>query len=53
MTMTKLSNMINPEVMAEMMSAKVAKKVAVIPFAKIDSTLQGQAGNTITLPVFG
>ena len=53
MTMTKLSNMINPEVMAEMMSAKVAKKVAVIPFAKVDTTLTGQAGNTITLPVFG
>ena len=50
---TKLSNMINPEVMAEMMSAKVAKKVAVMPFAKVDSTLQGQAGNTITIPVFG
>ena len=53
MAITKLANMINPEVMAEMMSAKVAKKVAVIPFAKVDSTLQGQAGNTITLPVFG
>ena len=53
MTMTKLSNMINPEVMAEMMSAKVAKKVAVIPFARVDTTLEGQAGNTITLPVFG
>ena len=53
MTMTKLSSMINPEVMSQMVSAKVAKKVAVIPFAKIDSTLQGQAGNTITLPVFG
>ena len=53
MTMTKLSNMINPEVMAEMMSAKVAKKVAVIPFARVDTTLEGQAGNTITIPVFG
>ena len=53
MTMTKLSNMINPEVMSQMISAKVEKKVAVMPFAKIDSTLQGQAGNTITLPVFG
>ena len=53
MTMTKLSSMINPEVMSQMVSAKVAKKVAVIPFAKIDSTLQGQAGNTITIPVFG
>ena len=53
MATTQLSNMINPEVMAEMMSAKVEKKVAIIPFAKVDTTLQGQAGNTITLPVFG
>ena len=45
--------MINPEVMSQMMSAKVEKKVAVMPFAKVDTTLQGQAGNTITLPVFG
>lgn len=53
MTMTKLSNMINPEVMSEMISAKVEKKVAIIPFAKMDTTLQGRAGNTITIPVFG
>ena len=53
MTMTKLSNMINPEVMSQMISAKVEKKVAIMPFAKIDSTLQGQPGNTITIPVFG
>ena len=53
MTMTKLSNLINPEVMSSMISAKVEKKVAVIPFAKVDTTLQGQAGNTITIPVFG
>ena len=53
MALTKLSNMINPQVMADMISAKVAKKVAVIPFAKVDTTLQGQAGNTITIPVFG
>ena len=53
MAITKLANIINPEVMAEMISAKVAKKVAVIPFAKVDTTLQGQAGNTITIPVFG
>ena len=53
MATTQFSNMINPEVMAEMISAKVEKKVSVIPFAKVDTTLQGQAGNTITLPVFG
>ena len=52
MAITKLSNMINPEVMADMISAKVEKKVAVIPFAKVDTTLQGRAGNTITVPAF-
>ena len=52
MATTQFSNMINPQVMAEMISAKVAKRVSVIPFAKVDTTLQGQAGNTITLPVF-
>ena len=53
MAITKLEKMINPEVMADMISAKVEKKVAVIPFAKVDTTLQGRAGNTITIPVFG
>ena len=53
MAITKLANMINPEVMSQMISAKVEKKVSVIPFAKVDTTLQGQAGNTITIPVFG
>ena len=53
MAVTKLEKMINPEVMAEMISAKVEKKVAIIPFAKMDTTLQGRAGNTITIPVFG
>ena len=53
MTTTQFSNMINPEVMAEMISEKKKKKVAIIPFAKMDTTLEGQAGNTITIPVFG
>ena len=53
MTMTKLENLINPEVMSSIISAKVEKKVAVIPFAKVDTALQGRAGNTITIPVFG
>ena len=53
MAVTKLEKMINPEVMSERISAKVEKKVAIIPFAKMDTTLQGRAGNTITIPVFG
>lgn len=47
---TKLAELINPEVMADMVSAKVEKKIRVMPYAKLDTTLQGQAGDTITVP---
>ena len=53
MATTKFNNLINPEVMADMISATVEKKVAVMPFVKTNTTLQGQPGNTITIPVFG
>ena len=49
---TKLAQLINPEVMADMVSAKVDKKVRVIPYAKVDTTLQGQAGDTISVPKY-
>lgn len=52
MSMTKLENLINPQVMSDMISAKVEKKIVVTPFAKIDNTLQGQAGDTVTVPAF-
>ena len=51
-TVTMLQNLINPEVMAEMISAKVEAKVQVVPYAKVDTTLQGRAGDTITIPKF-
>lgn len=50
---TKLAQLINPEVMADMVSAKAEKKARVIPYAKVDTTLQGQAGDTISLPKYG
>lgn len=50
--LTKLENLINPEVMADMISAKIEEKIVVTPFAKIDTTLQGQAGDTVTVPTF-
>ena len=49
---TMLSDLINPQVMADMISAKVEKKIVVAPFAKIDNTLAGQPGNTITVPQY-
>lgn len=47
---TKLSSLIDPEVMAPMISAKLPKAIKATPFAKIDTTLQGRPGSTITLP---
>lgn len=51
--MTKLAQLIDPEVMADMISAKVPKKLVVAPFAKVDTTLQGVPGDTITVPSYG
>lgn len=50
MAVTKLANLINPEVMADMISAKIADAIVVTPFAKVDNTLSGQPGSTITVP---
>ena len=52
MAMTKLENLIDPEVMADAIDGKIASKIRVTPFAKIDTTLEGQAGSTITVPQF-
>lgn len=49
---TKIADIINPEVMADMVSAKIPKKIIVAPFAKIDDTLQGRPGDTITIPTY-
>lgn len=47
---TKLENMVDPEVMAPMITAKIKEKIVATPFAKIDDTLVGQPGSTITIP---
>ena len=52
MPLTKLEQLVDPEVMAPMISAKLTKAIKVTPFAKIDNTLQGRAGDTITVPKF-
>ena len=49
---TKLTNLINPQVMADMIAAELPKKIKMAPFAVVDTTLQGVAGNTITIPKF-
>ena len=49
---TKITNLIDPEVMTDMISAKLPKKIRVAPFAKVDTTLEGAEGDTITVPKF-
>ena len=49
---TMLKELINPQVMADMISAKVEKKIVVAPFAKVDTTLAGNPGDTITVPQY-
>lgn len=50
--MTKLSGLVNPQVMADMVSATLPKKIKFSPFAKVDTSLAGQPGDTITVPKY-
>lgn len=50
--MTKLAQLIDPEVMAPMISAKLTEAIVATPFAKIDTTLVGRPGSTITVPKY-
>ena len=52
MTQTKIENLVNPQVMGDMVAAKLPKKLRVAPFATIDRTLVGVPGNTITVPSY-
>lgn len=49
---TKLTDIINPQVMADMISAKLPKKLRVAPFARIDNTLVGIPGSTLSIPAY-
>lgn len=51
--LTKINDMIDPEVMGDMISAKIPNKIRVAPFAKVDDTLAGIPGDTITVPAYG
>lgn len=51
--LTKLENLINPEVMGDMINAKLEAKIRTLPYAEVDTTLQGAEGDTITIPKFG
>lgn len=50
MTQTKIAQMVNPEVMADMVSAKLDKMIKFTPLAYVERMLVGQPGTTITVP---
>lgn len=52
MANTQLSDLINPEVMAGMISATLPKLIKFSPIAHIDNTLVGRPGDTITIPKY-
>lgn len=49
---TLLAQLINPQVMADMISHELEKKLRATMFYKVDRTLTGRAGNTITVPTW-
>lgn len=56
--LTKTTTLVNgdvfdPEVVSDMINAKVAAKAAMTGYIKVDNTLQGNAGSTVTVPKWG
>lgn len=52
MALTTLSNLINPEVLADMVEKKLHDLIRFAPLAEVDNTLVGQPGDTLTLPSY-
>lgn len=49
---TLLTNLVNPQVMADMIDKKLVDLMRFAPLAIIDNTLEGRPGNTISLPAY-
>lgn len=50
MSTTTLSNIINPQVMGDMIEAKINAQAKLTPYAKLDTSLEGVPGDTKTVP---
>ncbi len=49
-TVTKLNDVINPQVMGDMIEAKITAQAKLTPYAKVDTSLEGVPGDTKTVP---
>ena len=49
---TKLANMIDPQVLADFVDKKLVNAIRLSPLARIDDTLVGRPGDTLTLPSY-
>ena len=52
MTQTKLSNLIDPEVFADLISAELPKAIRFSPLATVNQDLVGQPGSTLNFPAW-
>ena len=52
MATTKLSNLLNPQVVGQYIDTKLVDKIKLSPLAVIGTELQGRPGNTLTVPVW-
>ena len=50
MAITKVSDLINPEVMGDMIDAKVEAQAKLLKYAHVDTSLEGVPGDTKTVP---
>lgn len=49
---TKLANLFNPQVVGDMINAKLVDAIRFSPLCRVDTNLVGRPGNTITLPSY-
>lgn len=49
---TYLENLFDPQVVADLLNEKLIDNIVFAPLARIDNTLQGRAGDTVTLPYY-